>query len=290
MKLVLIACGGLPPSSAKADTASLREGGYTCMTTLPISPQSLKGGFSMIPVIRRQNMLDLLKEHELMYLADIVEATGSSESTVRRDLKALAQEGEVELLRGGGVRLPQQGGEMSIGVKLQLQMEEKERIARTAAEMIYPGDIIFLDPSSANTLLIEHLPERVTVVTNSIAIMNRLLQMDMPCILLGGQIKRSTSSCIGPMAERELSGLRFSKCFLGANAVSREGGICNHDPREQSIKQLAIRCSAKTFFLIDATKFGQTALCKVADMDEHTIITDREVAGYEDCDNIIVAE
>lgn len=244
----------------------------------------------MIPVIRRQNMLDLLKEHELMYLADIVEATGSSESTVRRDLKAMALTGEVELLRGGGVRLPQRGGEMSIGVKLQLQMEEKERIARTAAEMIFPGDIIFLDPSSVNTLLIEHLPERVTVVTNSIAIMNRLLQMDMPCILLGGQIKRSTSSCIGPMAERELSGLRFSKCFLGANAVSHEGGICNHDPREQSIKQLAIRCSAQTFFLIDATKFDQLAMCQVAGIGEHTIITDRAVEGYEEYENIIVAE
>jgi len=244
----------------------------------------------MIPVIRRQNMLDLLKEHELMYLADIVEATGSSESTVRRDLKALAQEGEVELLRGGGVRLPQQGGEMSIGVKLQLQMEEKERIARTAAEMIYPGDIIFLDPSSANTLLIEHLPERVTVVTNSVTILNRLLQLDVNCIFIGGQIKRSTSSCIGPMAERELAGLRFSKCFLGANAVEHTAGVCNHDPQEQSIKQLAIRNSARTIFLIDSSKFGMTAMCRVAGVDEHTIITDRIPEGYEVYGNIIGAE
>ena len=232
----------------------------------------------MIPAIRRQNMLDLLHEHELMYLADIVAATGSSESTVRRDLKAMAQAGEVELLRGGGVRLPQRGGEMSIGVKLLLQQEEKERIVRCAAEMIYPGDII------------EHLPERVTVVTNSITNMNRLLEMEVNCIFIGGQIKRSTSSCIGPMAERELAGLRFSKCFLGANAVEHTAGLCNHDPQEQSIKQLAIRNSAQTIFLIDSSKFGMTAMCKVADLDAHTIITDRIPEGYEVYGNIIEAE
>lgn len=243
----------------------------------------------MIPVIRRQNMLDLLKEKELLFLSDIVEATGSSESTVRRDLKAMAQSGEVELLRGGGVRLPQKSGEMSINVKLQLQLEEKERITRCAAEFIYPGDIIFLDPSSANYLLIDLLPERVTVVTNSITNMNRLLETNVNCIMIGGQIKRSTSSCIGPMAEKELSGLRFSKCFLGANAVEHESGICNHDPQEKSIKELAIRHSAQTFFLIDSTKFGASAMCRVAEVDEHTIITDRLVEGYEHYSNIIVA-
>ncbi len=244
----------------------------------------------MIPVIRRQNMLELLKEHELLYLSDIVEATGSSESTVRRDLKAMALCGEVELLRGGGVRLPQCGGEMSINVKLQLQKEEKERIARCAAKLIYPGDIIFLDPSSANFLLIDHLPEGVTVVTNSVTNMNRLLELDVSCIQIGGQIKKSTSSCIGPMAEQQLAGLRFSKCFLGANAVEHVSGVCNHDPQEQSIKALAIRHSARTFFLMDSSKFGAAAMCKVADVDEHTIITDRLTEGYERYDNIIVAK
>jgi len=244
----------------------------------------------MIPAIRRQTMLDLLKEHELLFLSDIVEAMGSSESTVRRDLKALAHAGEVELLRGGGVRLPQGCGEMSINVKLQLQKEEKERIARRAAEMIYPGDIVFLDPSSVNYLLIDHITaERVTVVTNSLTNMNKLLETDVNCIMVGGQIKKSTSSCLGPMAERELAGLRFSKCFLGANGIDHQGGMTNHDPMEQSIKHLAISHSAQAIFLIDSSKFNQVTMCKVADIGEHTIITDHIPPGYEIYDNMIEA-
>ena len=245
----------------------------------------------MIPAIRRQKLLDLLKDHKLLFLPDIIEAMDSSESTVRRDLKALAKSGEVELLRGGGVQLPKRAVEMNIQVKMQLNKNEKLRIASAASRMVHPGDIIFLDPSSVNFLLIDFLPvEHVTVVTNSITHMNKLLEKNIPCIMIGGQIKHSTSSCVGPMAERMLRELRFSKCFLGANGIDRAAGLTNHDPREQSIKHLAIDHSAVTYFLIESLKLGTVAMCKVAGVDEHTVITDRELKGMEDLHNIIVAE
>lgn len=245
----------------------------------------------MIPAIRRQKLLDLLKDHELLFLPDIIEAMDSSESTVRRDLKSLAKSGEVELLRGGGVQLPKHSMEMNIQVKMQMNKDEKQRIAAAAGALIFPGDIVFLDPSSVNYLLIDYITaENVTVVTNSITHMNKLLEKDIPCIMIGGQIKKNTSSCIGPMAERMLKDLRFSKCFLGANGIDRIAGITNHDPKEQSIKHLAIRNSASTYFLLESAKLGTVALCKVADVEDHTVITDRELEGFEDLDNIIVAD
>ncbi len=245
----------------------------------------------MIPAIRRQKLLDLLKDRQLMFLPEIIEAMDSSESTVRRDLKSLAKSGDVELLRGGGVRMLKHNVEMNIQVKMQMYKDEKLRIAATAGAMIHPGDVIFLDPSSVNYLLIDFLPaEGVTVMTNSIIHMNKLIELNIPCVMIGGQIKKSTSSCVGPMAERMLRDLRFSKSFLGANGIDREAGLTNHDPREQSIKQMAIRNSAVTYFLIESGKLGNVAMCKVADVDAHTVITDRELEGLEDLDNIIVAD
>lgn len=245
----------------------------------------------MIPAIRQQKLLDLLKDNKLLFLPDIIEAMDSSESTVRRDLKSLAKSGEVELLRGGGVRMLKRHIEMNIQVKMQMNKDEKLRIAATASAMIHPGDIIFLDPSSVNFLLIDFITaEGVTVMTNSITHMNKLIEKDIPCIMIGGQIKKSTSSCVGPMAERMLKDLRFSKSFLGANGIDRAAGITNHDPREQSIKQMAIHNSAVTYFLIESSKLGTVAMCKVADVDAHTVITDRELEGLEDLDNIIIAD
>ena len=245
----------------------------------------------MIPAVRRQILLNLLKQRELLYLPDVIESIGSSESTVRRDLKTLARSGEVELLRGGGVRLPKHNVEMSIHAKLQMSREEKARIARAAAALIYPGDVVFLDPSSVNYLVIDYIQaERVTVVTNSIIHMNKLLEADIHCIMIGGQIKKMTSSCVGPMAEKMLKNMCFSKCFLGTDGIDRDGGLTNHDPQEQSIKRLVIDNSVTTYFLVDSSKFGTTAMCRVAPVEDHMILTDCEVPGYGEFDNIIVVD
>ncbi len=245
----------------------------------------------MIPTLRRQKIVDLLQGNEVLFLADLVAAMGISESTVRRDLKELAHSGEIELLRGGGVRLHHENVEMNIDVKLQLCREEKDRIARYAAGLIYPGDIIFLDPSSVNYLLIDYIAaERVTVVTNSIANISKLLKADINCIMVGGQIKKNTSSCVGPLAEQTMGRLRFSKSFLGANGMSMEMGITNHDPNEQSIKRLAIEHSVSTYFLIDSSKYGVVAMCKVADIGESMIVTDRRRKELDALDNVIYVE
>ncbi len=245
----------------------------------------------MIPDIRRRNLIELLKQKEIVYLPELVELSGTSESTVRRDLKLMAANGDVEILRGGGVQLPHRNVEMNIHIKMQINEKEKQQIAKHAASLIYPGDVIFLDPSSINYLLIDLLnDDRVTVVTNSVIHMSKLLEKDLPCIFLGGQAKKKTSSCVGPLAEKMMSELRFSKCFLGANGADVEAGITNHDPREQSIKQLAMRLSATAFFLIDSAKYGKKAMCRVADFDAHTIITGRPWEGCEDRPNIIVAQ
>jgi DeoR family fructose operon transcriptional repressor len=245
----------------------------------------------MIPTLRRQKIVDLLQGNEILFLADLVAAMGISESTVRRDLKELAHGGDIELLRGGGVRLHHENVEMNIDAKLLLNREEKDRIAKYAAGLIYPGDIVFLDPSSVNYLLIDHITaERVTVVTNSIANMNKLLKADINCVMIGGQIKKNTSSCVGAMAERMLRELRFSKSFLGANGMSVEMGMTNHDPNEQSIKRLAIEHSVSSYFLIDSSKYGVVAMCKVADIGDCMIITDKRRKELDALDNIIYVE
>ena len=55
--------------------------------------------------------------------------------------------GEVELLRGGGVRMRRENIERGINEKILLNREEKERIARYAAELIHDNDVVYLDPS-----------------------------------------------------------------------------------------------------------------------------------------------
>ena len=244
----------------------------------------------MIPVLRQQQILEFIKEKGSVSLSEGVKGIGISESTIRRDLKELEQQGFVDLYRGGGICV--KGGEIELELdeKMVLHKEEKDRIARYAASLVYPHDVIFLDPSSANHLMIDYLPtDNITVVTNSIAHINKLVKRQITCLLIGGEIKRTTSSCIGPIAEDTIANLRFSKCFLGANGMSVKYGLTNHDVRERIIKRVAIASSVATYFLVDASKYGTIAKCKVADIDEYAIITDRAITEMEGMENIFVA-
>lgn len=245
----------------------------------------------MIPQLRRQRILELVRDKEVTLLEDLVQAMGLSESTIRRDLNLMKASGELELLRGGGIRMAGANHEKDVLTKLHLQKAEKERIAAMAAGFIEPGDVLFLDPSSANSMLINYLAGmKVSVVTNSLMHINQLLKANIRCFMIGGQIKTQTLSCVGVGALSAMKEYRFSKCFLGANGMDPRMGITNHDPNELHIKRLAIEYSVKAYFLIDSSKFGTVNMCRVAGIDECTIITDRrlpELAGYS---NILYAE
>lgn len=245
----------------------------------------------MIPILRQQQILEYIKDKDSTSLAEVVEEIGISESTIRRDLKELEQQGLIELYRGGGIRLREGEVELGLDEKMVLHKEEKDKIAKYAASLVYPHDVIFLDPSSANYLMIDYLPaEEITVVTNSIAHINKLVKRQISCILIGGDIKSTTSSCIGPIAEKTIAELRFSKCFLGANGMSLKYGLTNHDLRERVIKQVAMASSVSTYFLVDASKYGTIAKCKVADITENTIITDKLIPELAEMENIFVAQ
>ena len=244
----------------------------------------------MIPSLRQQTILDALeKDGKMHFLPQLALALDISESTLRRDLKALEQSGKISVLRGGGVCAKQGSVELDIEAKLLVQVEEKRKIARYAASLVEPGDVIFLDPSSICYFMIDEALSRlpVTVVTNSCTNVTQLLKMDIHCIMIGGETKRGTNACIGSMAEEILGRLSFTKCFLGANGLTEEAGVTNHDTNERSIKRLAIERSRQAYFLINSGKVGVTTLCQVAEISDHPIIMDRVPEHLKKYGNII---
>lgn len=247
--------------------------------------------FLMIPAIRQEKILDMLSGNEIIATDDIMKGLDISVSTLRRDLMKLESENKVTLLHGGGVRLAQKPIEMNISAKLELNKEAKEKIAHKAASFIDNGDVIFLDPSSTTYLMIPYLAGKsITVITNSISHINQLVALDIPCIMVGGSIKKTTNSCIGPIAELTLKTLYFNKCFLGASGFSIPSGITNHDINEQVIKQLALHNSSQPYILLDHTKYGIITMVKVANLDEYPILIDKIPMGLEGYGNFILCE
>jgi DeoR family fructose operon transcriptional repressor len=236
----------------------------------------MKDGGSMIPYVRRKKILAELGKKEIVYISDLEKTLPDiSEATIRRDLKALEEEGYVELLRGGAAKLRTWSYDIPLQTKERLHIQEKDRIARYAASLVDDGEVIYIDSGSTTLQMVKYLKDKqIEVVTSSTQIVNVLHECKFSCILLGGEVNISIGSISGTITERQLSELFFDKAFLGASGYTLKGGINTPDLREATKKRLVMEHSQKTYVLMDDSKANKQTLCKALDFDECIILTD----------------
>ncbi|WP_134701443.1 DeoR/GlpR family DNA-binding transcription regulator [Ammoniphilus sp. YIM 78166] len=227
----------------------------------------------MLTPERHQMIIHLLKTKDVVRLQELVDLTGASESTIRRDLSELEEKKILKRVHGGASILHRKLEEPSIQEKVIRHEQEKVAIARFAAGLVQEGDTIYLDAGTTTYQMVPYLHESIAVVTNSIQIGVELLKRNIRTFLLGGELKPGTLALVGPEAIRGIGQYRFDKCFLGMNSVHDKYGLTTPDPDEAYIKQLALHYSDEKFVVCDSNKFSQVSFAKVADLDQVTIIT-----------------
>jgi DeoR/GlpR family transcriptional regulator of sugar metabolism len=76
--------------------------------------------------------------------------------------------------------------------------------------------------------------------------------------LIGGDLRSSSMSTLGPLAELSLSRLSVDKAFLGADGVVAEFGLCEASAQQAYLKDCIIRRAAQVLVLADADKLGRS--------------------------------
>ncbi|MCA0971670.1 DeoR/GlpR family DNA-binding transcription regulator [Halobacillus litoralis] len=229
----------------------------------------------MLTPERQQLILESVKNHHTVKIKDLVNQTGSSESTIRRDLDQLEQKGLLQRVHGGASLLQTASEELSMGEKSIKNAQEKESIALHAASLIKDGDCVFLDAGSTTYAMIPHLRDKeIIVVTNGLNHLDLLSEHHIKTYVLGGLVKHRTQAVIGTGAMQTLQQYRFDKCFIGANGIHATDGYTTPDPEEAAIKQAVIHHSRQRYILADHTKFEQVSFTKFAELHEADIITD----------------
>ncbi|RXI99821.1 DeoR/GlpR transcriptional regulator [Anaerobacillus alkaliphilus] len=228
----------------------------------------------MLTPERHRIILDLLANKEVVKLQEFVDATESSESTIRRDLSQLESEKKLKRVHGGASLLQQKGEELSVLEKSTKNVEEKELIARYAASLIRDNDCIYLDAGTTAFLMIPHIQaNKVKVVTNGLTHLESLLEHDIETYITGGLIKPKTRALIGRGAIEGIEQYRFDKCFIGVNGIHNEFGYTTPDPEEATVKKRVMNLSQQCFILADHSKFNEITFSKIADLQHATILT-----------------
>lgn len=248
----------------------------------------------MLTKQRHELILKLLEENGSVTVTEVKDMLDTSESTVRRDITALDRAGKLVKVFGGAVAAKKDtvtAREYTVAQKLDLNREEKQKIAKYAASLIEPEDFVYLDAGTTTGYMLDYIEEKeATFVTNAFAHAQRLVSKGMKVLLVGGELKASTEAIIGNQAMRMLQGYHFTKGFFGTNGVARKSGCTTPDANEAMVKQTAMEQCKNCYVLCDHSKFDVVSPVTFAPFYGTRFVTDERCAGYEDCENIVIVE
>lgn len=238
----------------------------------------------IIPVQRRNLILELIRQKGVATTHELSEMTGVSLPTVRRDLDRLEETGAVLRSHGGATlkTTPGTTHEPDSHIAARIAMNEKMAIGKQAAEKLRDNQSVIFDSSSTVYEAARQVVERgfaLTAVTNDLRIGELLANSpSIHLIVSGGSQRPGSHTLIGEPGSSFLQNLHVDVALMGIHAVN--GSLCCDTSLEIAYaKRYMVAAAKRVIVLADASKFGKVAFFEAFDVDnKFEFITDRPLA------------
>ena len=233
---------------------------------------------SLLPAQRRQLILEILKENYTARSSQLSAHLNVSEMTIRRDLSTLERQGMVKRTHGGAVfRHERMTDKFKFQKSKEENPEETKSIARKAAELIEPHDVIFIGEGTTASLILTFVDPEMpfTVFSNNHGIAAEIgnLTMSAELILLGGNFNSVTYATAGNLTLEIIERINADKVFLGVDGFSLRAGLTSSNQDMTAINRAMIRnTSGSVIIMSHHTKFGLMAVMEVAKASEIDIL------------------
>jgi DeoR family transcriptional regulator of aga operon len=227
---------------------------------------------------RHKVILNELEKEGYARVSELSESLGVSEVTIRKDLKELENRKLLYRSHGSASPITALINDRHIDEKEKAQVDEKIRIAEAANALLEKDDRIIV--ASGTTVLAFaqkiSIKDPLTVITPSVKVsLNLCYKNNVEIIQLGGAMRKSAVSAIGPQAEALLEDLMCNKLFLGVDGIDMDFGLTTSNIGEAHLNQCMIRAAQKVIVLADSSKFGKRGFGKICNINQiHQIITD----------------
>lgn len=232
---------------------------------------------NLYPEYRRQEILNLTNRTGQVTVMELSERFQVSEVTIRTDLQVLSDRGLLVRTHGGAISATAVP-ELSLTLRRQKQVHEKNTIGLAASKFVDDGEAIFLDISSTALALSRHLKDHrnLTVVTNSLTIAQEFTDAPgVTVVMPGGTLQRDTISLIGVEGMRWIEKYNIQKGFFGAHGLNFPEGLTDVSLYEAEVKTMMVKQCKQVIAIIDSTKWGRTGLASFALPDEiDMVVTD----------------
>jgi len=232
----------------------------------------------MLAVTRKAKIKEIVLENKSVTVANLATTFNVTEETIRRDLKALEDEGILIRTYGGAYIQEGVQNDINVNIREQLYIENKELIATKCVPHIMHGDSIFLDASTTSLHIAKKILDlRVTVITNSLKVAYVLSESpNVRFIMIGGMFAPNSMSFVGKNAIDNIMNYYVDKAFISCRSVSMEFGVTDSNEQQAEVRATALKRSNKAFLIVDNTKFNKTSFVNICTFDDiDFVVTDQ---------------
>ncbi|GHV70583.1 DeoR family transcriptional regulator [Spirochaetia bacterium] len=238
---------------------------------------------------RTQQLLHQLIQVKSMRMEDIEEKFDVSLSTARRMCLDLENKGKAFRNIGGIQYIPENIENLDkkysyVDFSTRC-FDEKQAIARRAADLVIDREIIFISGGTTAAHFSKALAEKIhrEKMINLIVVTNAFDNADIlggetRVIVTGGNYRTMRRDLAGIICEKTIQKSHFNRSFVGVDGIDIEEGLMTFDIDTAKIDQLVIASSDHSYILTDHTKFKRSSFISYSRIrDNCTIITDKGI-------------
>jgi DeoR/GlpR family transcriptional regulator of sugar metabolism len=227
----------------------------------------------MLTTQRKKLILTRLTADGQIVAKDLALELGTSEDTIRRDLRELAREGKLQRVHGGA--LPASAALGDLRAREQVSPKDKIELGGVGASMIRSNQVVILDGGTTALQVARQLsPDlHATIVTHSPTVAVEAAKHPyVDIIMLGGRLFRHSMVNVGATVIDAASRLRADIYFMGVTGVHPEAGLSTGDAEEAAVKRALHERAAETIVLASAEKLMAASPFLVTSLTEISLL------------------
>lgn len=225
---------------------------------------------------REKQIIQILTESPSVTGHELGKRLGVSVVTIRTDLKNLAARGFITRTHGGA--LP--AFHKSILDRQSVRTEEKNRIARAAADLVQDGDTVMIVAGTTTALIPKYLLGKghIHIVTDSTLLLPYVRSNPaLSLTVVGGEFSTSTESFVGPLAIEAVQRFNVKIAFLGTDGFSLDRGLSTHLVEGAEMVKAMAAHADKSVLLADSSKYGRSGFVTIMPLSAvDTLISDTD--------------
>jgi len=227
---------------------------------------------------RQKRIIQLVQRDGHVKVPVLSKLLNVAEITIRRDLVILENKSLLERTHGGAISIRRIHEEVKYNSRSDLELENKDSIAKYAAGLLKDGDTVFINGGSTTFHVFRYINKKnIKIVTTNAACLSQVDEYQgLELTVAGGLYTPGSNTFSGGFTNDILNQVNATKAILGVHGISCRYGLTT--PRQhaaESTKIMIDRTRGEVIVIADHRKIGLVSDYVTANVDKiSTLITD----------------